>query len=167
MKIDNTFTESGRRLTDAILKRVERELDFVFPADVREFYLTVNGGYPSKTEFGEGDDAYTFECFHPVKGTSGGDELGTFEGCCRYLRNEQHVIPWHLIPFASDPGGDYFCFSVDPNDLGTVYWFCGDHIDSPEGPLERVAGSLREVVENLQEEDYSQYEDEDEEDESD
>ncbi len=145
---NNKFTDTEASVDETTLQRVEKELEFTFPEQFREHYLAFNGGHPERRQFRKDDTIFLVNQFHPLRH---GHRNDTFEYICRDLRNDEGIIPWHLIPFADDPGGDYFCFSTKPGEVGAIYYFCGEHIDEPEGPLTFLSDSLREFIEQLEE----------------
>lgn len=144
----NTFFDVEAPVDDATLAQVENELKFVFPREIREHYLSFNGGCPKRCVFREGECVYVVQEFLPVRH---GRKDGLLEDACRDLRNEREIIPPHLIPFAFDPGGDYFCFGTNPGEAGAIYFFAGEYADDPQRAVSLLASTLREFVERLQE----------------
>lgn len=159
MIYNNNFTDTEAPVDEATLNRVEKELKFTFPDEIRQHYLAINGGCPERPLFRKDDSIFVVQEFLPIRH---GREDELFEDVCRDLRNERAIIPRHLIPFAIDPGGDYFCFGTKAGTVGAIYYFCGEYIDEPEGPLTLLADSLREFIERL-EEDTDEEDDEDDE----
>ncbi|MGN8274940.1 SMI1/KNR4 family protein [Pseudomonas sp. SMN5] len=54
------------------------------------------------------------------------------------LKNQ--VLPAHLLPFANDWGGNFFCLNLD---TGAVSYFTTDNFDSDLSPEENQARSER------------------------
>lgn len=58
-------------------------------------------------------------------------------------------MPDYLVPFAIDPGGDYYCFSTRPADLGAIYAFHMDLWREPERAMDRLAASVADFFSKL------------------
>jgi hypothetical protein len=74
-------------------------------------------------------------------------------------------MPFHMIPFASDYDGNFFCLSTGGNDAGKVFFWDGDREVAPEDYIEQglpvpgalaysnltlVADSLQDFLDRLQ-----------------
>jgi len=139
------FTETEQPLTSNDLAKVELAFGFSFPADFRDHYLRHNGGRPQKSLFKKDDTVFVVSEFLPIKY---GNML--FEDCFRDLKIEREVLPEHLVGFAVDPGGDYYCFSVRDNDYGSIWIYRGEHSDDPERAVEYLAPSLTKFLESME-----------------
>lgn len=146
-KYTNEISQTNRPVDEATIKRIEKRLKITFPEEIRQHYLTFNGGVPARTWFENDDFDTLFGEFLPIVHGRRGD---TVETVCEDLCIEQKVIPRFLVPFAADQGGDYFCFSVKADEPGAIYFFNGEHYDEPDACI-RVADSLREFIEGLKE----------------
>lgn len=124
------------------LDAVENRFGFKFPQDVRDFYLTTNGGRPEKDRFVYGDQMCTLHEFLPIKH---GKKSLTLESTLLRVRS---LLPDHLIPFAVDPGGDFFCFSTREEDLGAIYFYRMDCHD-PSRAAKLLAPSLNAILGEL------------------
>src|SRR5262249_54572364 len=138
------FVETEPGIDDADLDEVERTLGFTFPKELRSHYLRYNGGSPTKYLFKKGETVFVVHEFLPVKY---GKHL--FEQSFRNLKIEAEILPKHLAPFAVDPGGDYYCFSVRKKDIGSIWIYRGEYYDEPERATEFLAKSLNEFVSNM------------------
>jgi hypothetical protein len=78
-----------------------------------------------------------------------GNPALTLEHSMERFKVKETVFPDRLIPFAVDPGGDYYCFSVCPDEVGAIYLFHMDHYGEPEGAAEYLAPSLGEFLSKL------------------
>lgn len=127
------------------LDRVERELGFKFPRDVRAHYLEHNGGRPRRGEFRKGGESYRVREFLPIKYE---DRQGRLEDAYIDLRDDEEIVDCQLVPFACDNRGDYYCFSIRPRDHGAIYAFRCD-VPDPDDMLLPLAGSFREFMDGL------------------
>ncbi len=141
---ENEFVETEQPITEAELDDVERTFHFTFPMQVRSHYLRYNGGSPTNYLFKKDDTVFVVHEFLPVKY---GKHL--FETSFRNLKVEAEILPKHLVPFALDPGGDYYCFSVRDKDAGSIWIYRGEYSDEPERAVQFIAKSLNEFVESM------------------
>jgi cell wall assembly regulator SMI1 len=139
------FSDIERGITDADLEDVERSLGFTFPQEVRHHYLQYNGGSPTRYLFKKGDMVYVVHQFLPIKYGK-----HRFEESFYNLKIKAEILPKHLIPFAVDPGGDYYCFSVRKDDNGSVWIYRGDYSDNPDKAVEFLAGSFNQFLESME-----------------
>ncbi len=112
---------------------LENAIGLSLPADVREFYETVNGNDPNQAWNGifPSCDDYDQMAFGPlsVEQIQRESEIqrellesGDFEGCepeecAPGVRSEPWNTGW--IPFAGNGGGDLYCIDLSPADGGT------------------------------------------------
>jgi hypothetical protein len=143
----NVFTSTEHPVTDSELDDVQKECGFVFPQPVRLHYLRYNGGCPRRCLYKKGQDTFVVQEFLPVKyGT------GRLEDSFHHLKIDDDILPDGFVPFAVDPLGDYFCFSVRPNDRGSIWLYIGEYRDEPARALEYLATSLPDLLETMTEE---------------
>jgi len=116
-----TFTHTSVQLVDADLNEVEQRFNFKFANEFREHYLKCNGGQPDKNLFADANGICIVHDFFPIK-TSAIATLCTLETSVQWLKLDQPLIPTHLVPFADDPFGNLFCFSIRDKDRGAIYW---------------------------------------------
>jgi hypothetical protein len=140
------FIRPGKPVTNSDLNEVESAFDFAFPADFRKHYLNQNGGRPQYNLFKKDETVFVFNEFLPLKY---GRVNCLFEDVFRDLKIEREVLPKHLVPFGDDPGGDYYCFSVRAEDVGSIWIYRGEYYDSPDRAVEFLAKSLNEFVEGM------------------
>lgn len=81
------------------------------PEDLKGFYKINNGGHSEINLFELNGNGYKINEFLPLKY---GDD--TIESTYRDTFVDNPLLPNHLVPFAVDAGGDYFCFSIDENE---------------------------------------------------
>lgn len=126
---------------------IEKEFGFTFPRDLREHYLACNGGRPRRPAFRKGDEVFIVRELFPVRH---GPRHSLLEDACQdLLRDDEAIVDCHLIPFACDNQGDYYCFSARPEDFGAIYSFRCDGIDDPDEMIRPVAPSFREFIAGL------------------
>lgn len=146
----NSFSDTETPINDYDLKEVELRFGFAFPRDVRDHYLRWNGGCPDNYVYYYKETAYVVSEFLPIKH---GRQGSLFEDTMVRLKKDQEVIPDYLIPFAVDPGGDYYCFSISDNDHGRIYFFSGEDMNARKNATTRISESLKEFVSNMESDD--------------
>lgn len=128
------------------LIKLEAEYDFVFPDEVKSFYLTYNGGKPQKRKVslkdGDWESSTKFHGFYAVT-----DRL---EKKIKDVYNEDWWVKG-LIPFGYDEGGEDFCFSARAYDYGCIYYFISDYTDedNPENALLKVSEGFSQFIEDM------------------
>ena len=147
------FENVSEPLTPADIDNVERRFGFKFPNVFRDHYLKQNGGRPKSGRLVGSNGTFTIDDFFPMK-TSAIATLATLEKTLQWLKVDQAIMPEHLFPFAGDPFGNLYCFSVRAKDYGSIYWLKMDGRREPDGKL--VASSLRELLAKLDESERSQ-----------
>lgn len=145
---ENEFINTKEPVLDTDLNHLEHMLGFSFPVEVRVHYLRYNGGSPTRNLFKADDRVFVVSQFLSI---SHGKVL--FETSFRHLKEDHNILPNHLVPFAMDPGGDYYCFSTRPEDLGTIWFFIGERYEDPARASVYLAKSLTDFVNQLVEDD--------------
>jgi len=145
--VENQFVETEPSITDADLDQVEQSYGFLFPRAIRLHYLKYNGGSLQKYLYKADDTVFVVHEFLPVK--YGKHRL---EDSLHNLKDNDKVLPRYLVPFAMDPGGDYYCFSTRDVDKGTIWFYIGDYHDEPQKAVQYVAKSLSEFIHGMTEE---------------
>ena len=136
------FTRTGSPLAPADLDEIEQRFGFKFPHVFREHYLSYNGGNPDKNRFVGENGRYIVHDFLPIKGSPLGT-LDTLETTIQCLKIDRQLIPTQLVPFAVDPGGDYYCFSLRPDEVGAIYLFRMERYLQPERAAEYLPQASR------------------------
>jgi len=137
------FVKTEQPVTNTDLDEVQRKFGFSFPVEFRDHYLKQNGGRPRNSLYEKDDTVFVVSAFFPIKY---GNCL--FEDVVRDLK-EQEAFPKYLVPFADDPGGDHYCFSVREKDAGSIWIFRWDYYDDPKRAVEFLAPSLNEFIESM------------------
>lgn len=140
--IENKFSGSSSAITAADLDHLESAIGKALPPPFRNHYLKYNGGTPERTYWQDEDFEEPIEVsvFKPI---SEGEStvLSTYQ-----LMLKKKVIPAHLLPFANDWGGNFFCLNLD---TGAVSYFTTDTFDSDLSPEENHAEAERPVCSNF------------------
>ncbi len=140
--IENKFSGNSSAITAADLDDLESVLGKKLPVPFRNHYLKYNGGAPERTYWQNSDfeDPVEVSVFKPI---SDGEStvLSTYQ-----LMLRKKVIPAHLLPFANDWGGNFFCVNLD---TGAVSYFTTDSFDSDLSPEENHAESEKPVCSNF------------------
>ncbi len=125
------------------IAELEIRFGFKFPPAFVDHYLQHNGGSPEKYCFLKDGVTHVLNNFHSIKyGIPG----CLFEDVYFDVKVDRKLLPTHLVPFACDPGDDYFCFSTRNEDYGSIWMYRWDYHDEPERAVERLAGSLTEFL---------------------
>lgn len=132
-------------MTSDYLKKIEPDLKISIPQEVVDFYLKNNGGYCEKNTFFLDGDGYKVNEFLPFGGV--GDCV---ESTYRDVFLDNDEMPNNLVPFASDAGGDYFCFESSGSDAGRVVFFESEYYDDPSQAVVVLAESFSEFIEQLE-----------------
>ncbi|UZE23726.1 SMI1/KNR4 family protein [Pseudomonas sp. B21-056] len=140
--IENTFSNDITAVTPADLDHLESVIGKKLPAPFRDHYLKYNGGVPERTYWvsGEFDEPLEVAAFKPIAG-SDSTVLSTY-----HLMLKKQVLAPHLLPFANDWGGNFFCLNLDS---GAISYFTTDTFDSDLSPEENQAESEKLVCSNF------------------
>jgi hypothetical protein len=149
MIYNNTISDTEFAVSESDLEHIQNRFGFIFPREFWVHYLEYNGGSPDKYVYNYQDRLLIVQELLPIRH---GTKNCLFEDTYYDLKIERMVIPEHLVPFAIDPGGDYFCFSLQDDDIGAIYFFIGEYAESPERAIIRLASSLKEFIDSLIEE---------------
>ncbi len=148
---DVTFTHTGRPVTERDLGKIESELGFSFPANVRGFYTQTNGGRPKPHLFPKNGEFYAVHKFLSVLFPN---PRLTVESTYRDLTTDPATsrFPSYLVPIAIDGGGDHYCFSIRQEDFGAIYCFSWEYYDDPHRSIVLLASDLDSFLDALVEE---------------
>ncbi|MCX7746060.1 MAG: SMI1/KNR4 family protein [Clostridia bacterium] len=149
---NNHFKSLSKSISDEDLLEIEKKYGFTFPQDIRDHYLTYNGGEPEMYVFIDEGYKYIIQRFIPIKHRKTMDSE-ILEDILDMLRTADKILPDWLIPFADDPGGNLYCFSLNKDEEGVIYFWEHDY-DFGEDPEEHVgylAPSLKSFIEAMAE----------------
>jgi len=118
------LSDSEKALSDADLKKVEKDLGIKLPNEFVEFYKLHNGGEADRTTFEDYykkiDDIEISNFFSLLYRQDFQDDPDyTLDG---RIKNEwlENKIPKNLLPFTMDWGGNYICIGLDD---GVIYYY--------------------------------------------
>ena len=138
-----TYIRAKQPVSREEIAELEQRFNFAFPPEFVEHYLLHNGGRPEAKYLVKDDVTFILRDFHPIKhGVPG----CLFESVFFDVKVDRKLLPAHLVPFACDPGDDYFCFSTREEDYGAIWMYRWDYYDEPDRAVEFLAGSLPEFL---------------------
>ncbi|ALI01330.1 SMI1/KNR4 family protein [Pseudomonas sp. FW306-02-F02-AA] len=140
--LENKFSDYEKAITPANLDQLESVIGKKLPAPFRNHYLKYNGGMPERAYWVSEDffDPIEVASFRPI--TYGEPTLlSTYQ-----LMLKKQVLPAHLLPFADDLGGNFFCLNLDS---GAISYFTTDTFDSDLSPEENQAESEKPICSNF------------------
>ncbi|WP_210642062.1 SMI1/KNR4 family protein [Pseudomonas sp. Tri1] len=140
--LENKFSDYEKAITPADLDHLESVIGKKLPAPFRNHYLKYNGGMPERAYWVSEDffDPIEVASFRPI---AYGEPtlLSTYQ-----LMLKKQVLPAHLLPFADDLGGNFFCLNLDS---GAISYFTTDTFDSDLSPEENQAESEKPICSNV------------------
>ena len=141
---ENPLIRTKHPLTNADLIEVEKAFHFTFPSEFRRHYLRYNGGSPERNLFKKNNRIFVVQEFLQIK-------FGTreFEETFRDFKIDNEILPKNLVPFAVDPGGDYYCFSIGDEDRGSIWFYVGEYHDQQDRAAEYLTKSLPAFLEGM------------------
>ena len=122
---------------------LSQRLGVTFPASARRHYLEFNGGIPSLDVYDMNGELLAVQQFFSIKY---GVPLFTIEDNYEELALRQGILPKNLLPFAIDPGGDYYCLSTE---TGEVSIFRPEFLPDHEKANVRICESIDEFTSGL------------------
>ncbi|WP_347928394.1 SMI1/KNR4 family protein [Pseudomonas helvetica] len=140
--IENKFSDDETAIISADLDHLESTIGKKLPPHFRNHYLKYNGGMPERAYWVSEDffDPIEVASFRPI--TYGEPTLlSTYQ-----LMLKKQVLPAHLLPFADDLGGNFFCLNLDS---GAISYFTTDTFDSDLSPEENQAESEKPICSNF------------------
>ena len=149
MADDNVFDTVAPALSNADFAPLERALGQILPEPFKQHYLRYNGGAPTDTEV-PGDDVWEptevamfFSIKHFLPGLDAKSEMLEHFQTMR----AKNIIPDYFLPFAWDPGGNFF--GLDLRD-GTVAYFPTDLFDPSLSEVENYTKAKRTVAKSFE-----------------
>ena len=143
------FERTKPQLSELDIKRVENHLGIRLPQDLKEHYLRYNGGTPRPQFFPKDGDAYEVKKFLPMNIE---DPIGTtFEDSYVMMVKQTPDFPRGCIPFADDPSGDMFLYSVRPESFGNIMFVSHEDYEDSDRYFVFLAPTLKQFIESLTE----------------
>tara|TARA_R110000868_G_scaffold42938_7_gene144876 strand:+ start:7271 stop:7717 length:447 start_codon:yes stop_codon:yes gene_type:complete len=147
MEIEESNIYGPLKIED--LEKFEMAIGHRLPDDYRKFLIEHNGGTPEKYLVCWPGSDEPSEVWNDTMGLHDGPTYSrlnyAYEGIKEYL-------PDGILPFASDPGGNYFCIGFKGDFVGKIYFWDHERSDSSES-IELLSNSFNEFVLNLVEDD--------------
>lgn len=145
MADDNVFDTLAPAITAADFGDLERVIGRSLPDAFKRHYLRYNGGAPTDTLV-PGDAVWEptevamfYSIKHPLPGQDGGSEMLAHLLAMR----AKQVIPDDLLPFAWDPGGNFFVLDLRDN---SVAYYATDLFDPALGAADNFSKARRTVA---------------------
>jgi len=126
---NNQFHGCSQPIENADLDACENVLKHKLPREFRQHYLKYNGGMPDDSLFPGNDQWEPLEIagFYPIKyKTNIVNPQNSLLVEHYQLMCDKEVIPDRILPFAWDPGGNFFCLDLFN---GTVHFYATDGFD--------------------------------------
>ena len=136
-----TFTEYEIPINEDDINKLENKYEFIFPKDIRAHYLMFNGGSPNKCVINQNDKKYVIQQIIPIK-----YGIDHFEIVYKSLILDNNIFPKQMIPFAIDPSGDYYCFSINNESYGNIFIYRGENYEEKDKALIYISKSYNELL---------------------
>ena len=160
------LTNSDKNITIEEIEKIEKELDIIFPSELKKFYLKYNGGESNKKYFNIKNlmSNYQITFFKPMLKEQMLKGEMTISIYKHYILGiEKKYLISNLIPFADDLFGNFLCIDK----YGKIYYYAMDMWSfdiSLEYNLKEnlylLANSFNEFLDMLTEEPNPEFEDE-------
>lgn len=145
----NPFSTVAPAISMADFGDLERAVGRLLPESFKQHYVRYNGGAPTDTQVPGDDDweptdvAMFYSIKHPLPGQ---DESSEMLNHFQAMRSKK-VIPDFFLPFAWDPGGNFF--GLDLRD-GAVAYSATDVFDPALNEAENYKNSQRRVAKSFE-----------------
>ncbi|MEJ7807447.1 MAG: SMI1/KNR4 family protein [Telluria sp.] len=149
MADDKVFDSVAPALSASDFVPLERALAHKLPAKFKQHYLRSNGGAPTDTQV-PGDDVWEpteVAMFFSIKNRLPGLDAKSEMLVHFQAMRAKNIIPDYFLPFAWDPGGNFF--GLDLRD-GTVAYFATDLFDSGLNEDENYTKAKRTVAKSFE-----------------
>lgn len=146
---NNEFRGCSQPIENTDLDACETVLKHKLPGEFRQHYLKYNGGVPEDNLFPGNDEWESSEVtgFYPIKHKkSAADTQNSLLIEHYQLMCVKNVIPDRMLPFAYDPGGNFFC--LDLHD-GSVHFYATDAFDPTLSVEENFVKAQRPLADSF------------------
>jgi hypothetical protein len=103
-----------------VLERFEKSLGCKLPKDYRNFLIDHNGGTPEKYLVCWPGSTEPSEVWNNSLGLHDGPTYARLDLMTKELTD---YLPYGVIPFACDPGGNYFCIGIAGEYVDKIYFW--------------------------------------------
>lgn len=131
---ENVFRNCADSITESDMNDVVSGLGYSLPDSFRKHYFLFNGGNPVNKIFKLNDDSEPLEVvgFYPIKYNTPAFETVNSLLLEHYIfLVGKNIIPKEVMPFAHDPGGNFFCLNLEN---GNVIFYATDSFDPELSP---------------------------------
>jgi hypothetical protein len=137
--------DTAQPVNETDIASVGRRLGFSFPDDLKAHYLLANGGRPVPNILHVHGEEFRVHEFLPILH---GKRLETIEEVFELMQADDR-FPQKAIPFATDAGGDLFCYSIASSSFGRVFCWQSEYHEDPIRAVCWLTGSLGEFKAGL------------------
>lgn len=147
---NNQFHSCSQPIGNSDLDACETILKRKLPSDFRQHYLKYNGGIPEDNLFPGNDEWEPLEVtgFFPIRHKkSAADPQSSLLIEHYHLMCAKDVIPDRMLPFAYDPGGNFFCLDMEE---GSVYFYATDAFDPTLSVADNFLKAQRRLADSFE-----------------
>lgn len=120
-----TFFNTETPIGVSQIQDIEILLGLNFPQEYRKHLLEFNGGQCTPNVFSFNDNGIITEsCIDWFLAIYDG-EFDNLKDYIETYKVKAKRLPFNIVPFAHDPGGNLICISCEGNDVGSIYFW--DH----------------------------------------
>ncbi|WP_083900845.1 SMI1/KNR4 family protein [Azospirillum sp. B4] len=129
----NTYSGSSYPLSERDVAAAESKMGIALPEQLKSFTLHQNGGRPKRRYWhGDGGLVFWVDTLIPIEATVNNQAPNGM--VTTYLNTtSQDILPKTVIPFARDPGGNFFCIDADAE---SIWYYAMDVWDDALSPTE-------------------------------
>ena len=138
------FQNPGSQLDAADIVTAQQRMGVEIPAELVAFYLKQNGGKPRPRCYVNGRKIYVIHEFLRVEIDS--DDEGGMIRTYNDLSRNCDWFPSGLFPFAVDPFGDYYVYSLRDESFGRILCVRGEYFHDPDRYIQGVCQSFGEFL---------------------
>ncbi|GLO31799.1 SMI1/KNR4 family protein [Pseudomonas putida] len=143
------LSRSGPQIDQRDMDLLEAQLSANLPDSFKRFFLKHNGGVSDKDWWvsGDGYEPIRVKRFKSIARATATDALNTkYIWACYQAMTARQVVPLTILPFATDDGGNFFCFDLVE---GGVCYFTTDSYDADLTTAENHFNAYRWLAESF------------------
>jgi len=131
-------------LNKTTIEQTEKTLNVKFPNDYVKTIMKYNGGYSSIKYFNCGNKKdLVFDSLLNLK--AGEDDVSLVET----YNNIKDRLPNNIVPFASDPFGNFICFNFNDKPATVCFWDHEIAFSDVDKSITRLSSSFSEFLDLL------------------